>query len=902
MSDPIPEPQMTAARPGLLERLSPVWLVPLGAVAISVLVAWNNYSSRGPVIQIGFENASGVVAKETVLRYRDVSVGLVEDVQFAAGLKNVIVSVRLEPEVAPYVDADSQFWVVRPQVTSRGVSGLETVISGVYIEGVWDTDAGQSQTSFTGLDQPPTARSDQEGMTIVLRSRGGEGLAEDTPVLYRGIEVGRVGRPELSADGQSVIAEAFIRSPYAQHVTSATRFWNSSGFRLTFGPGGAQLDVSSLASLVAGGVSFDTVINEAAPIDTGAVFELFNSEQDARSSLFAGTGTNQVRLSMIFEGETGGLQANANVELGGVVVGQVAAVSGLVDATRFGDRRVRMLATVELDPAKLGFGGPEAEAETYEFLSGAVARGMRARLEQASILTGGLKVVIEPVEDAPDAAFGGTAAPFPEFPAVPYEGSGTGQSVEGLIDRVAALPFEELMDQTIGVLDNANRILADENIQRIPQETADLLAAARGVVASDEVQALPKQVGNLLTSLETAAAQVESLVADLSETDAAARLAEALDAAARAADGIALAATEDLPPLIADLRALAGQVRDLPLPDVVDNASGLLADARAILSDPAIQGVPGQLETALANLGATIADARGAVTTLTEGGALEDLSATLANARQVADDLAAATDRVPGLMGRIDGVAADVQALPLDRIAARVTAVLENLNSITASEAAQTLPERASTALGAVSNALERTSALLESVDGEQLSADLSLTLTDARRAAASVAEATEALPDLTRRLDNIAAQAEQVPLDTLAAETEGLLADLREIVGTGDAQALPGALNGALAQIEAVLGDLRTGGVVENTNATLAATRNAAESIAAAAESLPTLAERLRVLSDQARVTLASLDSESRLYSEIRAMLGAVENAARSVNSLSRSIERNPNSLLLGR
>ncbi|MBD3626342.1 MAG: MCE family protein, partial [Rhodobacteraceae bacterium] len=289
MSDPIPEPQMTAARPGLLERLSPVWLVPLGAVAISVLVAWNNYSSRGPVIQIGFENASGVVAKETVLRYRDVSVGLVEDVQFAAGLKNVIVSVRLEPEVAPYVDADSQFWVVRPQVTSRGVSGLETVISGVYIEGVWDTDAGQSQTSFTGLDQPPTARSDQEGMTIVLRSRGGEGLAEDTPVLYRGIEVGRVGRPELSADGQSVIAEAFIRSPYAQHVTSATRFWNSSGFRLTFGPGGAQLDVSSLASLVAGGVSFDTVINEAAPIDTGAVLELFNSEQDARSSLFAGT-------------------------------------------------------------------------------------------------------------------------------------------------------------------------------------------------------------------------------------------------------------------------------------------------------------------------------------------------------------------------------------------------------------------------------------------------------------------------------------------------------------------------------------------------------------------------------------------------------------------------------------
>ena len=45
----------------------------------------------------------------------------------------------------------------------------------------------------------------------------------------RGIEVGRVGRPELAQDGQSVIAEAFIRAPYAQHVSSATRFWNPPG-------------------------------------------------------------------------------------------------------------------------------------------------------------------------------------------------------------------------------------------------------------------------------------------------------------------------------------------------------------------------------------------------------------------------------------------------------------------------------------------------------------------------------------------------------------------------------------------------------------------------------------------------------------------------------------------------
>ncbi|MHA3977739.1 PqiB family protein [Halovulum sp. GXIMD14794] len=901
MTDQLPDPQMQGPKPGLWQRISPVWLVPIIAVLISVLVVWQNYASRGPVIEILFENASGVVAKQTTLHYRDVPVGVVEKVQFAAGLENVIVSVRLEPEVAPYVDSESQFWVVRPQLTTRGVSGLETVISGVYIEGIWDTNAGTSQYRFTGLEQAPISRSDREGVTVVLESRDGDGLAEGTPVLYRGIEVGAVGRPQLSEDGNSVIAEAFIEAPYARHVTTATRFWNASGFSLTFGPGGAQLDVSSLASLVAGGVSFDTVINTGRPIEPNANFELFASEQDARSSLFSSGGAPMVRLSMIFEGDTAGLDAGAAIDLGGVEVGRVAAVSGVVDEDRFNDGRVRMLATAEIDPAKLGFSGDDAQQQTLDFLADAVTRGQRAQLEPASILTGGLRIVVSPVDGAAPAEFAATDTPFPEFPTLPYEGSGTASSVEGLIDRVANLPFEDMMDEAVGVLQNVNGILEDENIRRIPQETADLMAAARGVVDSDEVQALPEQVGNLLGSLESAAGQAEQLIARLTEAGAAEQLAQTLEAAARAADGIALTA-EDLPALVEDLQTLAGKVQELPLGDVVANADGLLTDARNVLSDPAIQGIPAQVETALTDLGSAVADARELVAGLAEGTVSEDLAATLASARQLTEDLAAAADQVPGLMGRLDATAANVQDLPLDRIAEQLSGVLENLRGLTATEAAQALPSQAGAALASLEEALQRARDLLGAVDAQQLSADISLTLTDARRAAASVAEATEALPGLTERLDNIATRAEQVPLDQLAAEAEGLLADARRVIGTDDAQALPGALNGALAQIEAVLADLREGGVAENTNATLAAAREAAESVATAAESLPALTARLQTLSDQARLTLSSVDSNSRLYSEISRMLSAVEGAARSVNSLSRAIERDPNSLILGR
>jgi len=66
--------------------------------------------------------ASGITT-ETVLKYRDIDVGKVEKVTFSPGLEVVVVALRVDKEIAPYLDDDAEFWVVRPNVTLRGVSG-----------------------------------------------------------------------------------------------------------------------------------------------------------------------------------------------------------------------------------------------------------------------------------------------------------------------------------------------------------------------------------------------------------------------------------------------------------------------------------------------------------------------------------------------------------------------------------------------------------------------------------------------------------------------------------------------------------------------------------------------------------------------------------------------------------
>ncbi|OZB18137.1 MAG: hypothetical protein B7X55_05380, partial [Rhodobacterales bacterium 34-62-10] len=56
-------------------NLSVVWLVPVVALVVSLGIAWQTFAERGVQIQIAFTNASGVVAGETTIRYRDVVIG-----------------------------------------------------------------------------------------------------------------------------------------------------------------------------------------------------------------------------------------------------------------------------------------------------------------------------------------------------------------------------------------------------------------------------------------------------------------------------------------------------------------------------------------------------------------------------------------------------------------------------------------------------------------------------------------------------------------------------------------------------------------------------------------------------------------------------------------------------------
>ena len=641
MSDAPPDVSIKPARQLFLSGASVVWLIPLVALVVAAGVAWSSYNARGPLIQVEFPEADGILAGETELRFRDVNVGRVEKVGFGDGLDKVIATIRVDKEVAPYVDSTAVFWIVQPEVTAQGISGLSTVLSGNFIEGSWDDEIGDPAIRFQGSSTAPLIRPGETGLQIAFRTLTNGKLTDNAPILYRGIEVGRVGRAQIAPRGNFAIAEGLIYEEHRDLVNMSTRFWDVSGFDVSLGPQGAEIDFSSFATLIGGGITFDTFVSGGNRVPDGTVFDMYGSREAARNAVFSASEVEPLKLSVVFEDNVSGLSVGAPVELSGLTIGEVEGLSGIVDYDQFGDSRVRLNVTLSVQPARLGLPGEVTAANALIFLQERVVNGLRARLASASLLTGGLKVEFVEVEDAPPQRLIAVAESFPVMPTTKSETSDAKASVEGVFTRINNLPIEQLLNSAISFLNSAEALVADEDLRGAPQDVRAFVGDLKALVTSEEVQNIPGTLNATLTRLE-------GLVADLEKEQLVDRLVSAVDAASEAADAV-YESVEDVPALVTELQAVAAKAESLEIQELLDQLTELAGSADAVIGTEDAVALPGSLKNALDEVNYTLQALR-------EGGAVENVNMTLASARNAADSISLTAKDLPQIVDRLNAL------------------------------------------------------------------------------------------------------------------------------------------------------------------------------------------------------------------------------------------------------
>jgi len=527
--DELPE-VVVASRGGF----SLVWIIPLIAALIGGWLAYKTLSEMGPTITITFNNGEGLEAGKTKIKYKSVDVGTVETVEISEDLSQVLVTAKMQKETEAHLTSNTKFWVVRPRVGFSGISGLETLVSGAYIDA--DPRPGEPARTFMGLDDPPGVTVFEEGTQYQLIAESLGSCYPGAPVFLRGIKVGRILGHQLANDNQSVFIDVFIHAPHDALVQDTSRFWQRSGIEASVGAEGIDVKIESLVSVIAGGVAFDTPVTAGGtgkPSKAGTVFELFESFRSLGEAKYV----RKIPYLLHFDGSVRGLAVGASVELKGIKVGIVTDIA------------------MKLDPKTLNFDVPVAievhpdRILTPDILEALVQinakdpysvgrllveeHGLRAQLQTGSLLTGQLFVDLDFYPDLPKMTLRMTGK-YPEIPTVPSTLDEFRRTATNVLEELRQLPLDKIAHELLETLKGTKRLANSPDLTHAVQTLSATL---------EDVQKLTYDVNHTVESLATstektlAAARAALEVAD-PQSPTAVNLAHTLEELAAAARSI----------------------------------------------------------------------------------------------------------------------------------------------------------------------------------------------------------------------------------------------------------------------------------------------------------------------------------------------------------------------------
>jgi paraquat-inducible protein B len=552
-----------------------VWVIPLLTLLVGGWLIVKTLSERGPRATISFKTAEGIEVDKTKVKYKNVDIGVVEQIKFSDDFSNTILTVDFIQGAEKFLRRSTRFWVVKPQLSLRGASGLSTLISGSYIE--IEPGPGASQLHFIGLEKQPVVKSDEQGKKITLVTQNLGSVDTGSPIYYQGLPAGEVLGYELGNDSKSTYVYAFIKDPFDQLIRGNTDFWDVSGINVSMGADGFQVKTESIRSMMFGGIAFETpeYLEQATTDVDNLIFTLHKSHESIEKNAY----TRKIKFILFFNSSIRGLSLGAPVEFKGIKVGSVLDVRLEFDR---GSTSFRIPVLIEIEPQRIIERGIQGEDASSQTLISLVNRGLRARLQTGSLLTSQLFVELDMHPGSP-INLNGSDRPYPELPTLPTSNFGAiTESAENLLAKLNAIDIEEVTSVLVDTIETANKTMhsADQAIGR-----ANTLISAPGIpeaiediqIALKNFKAITQKVddSNLIASATQTLSSADKAINNANTLIAAPGIPEAIEDIR-----IALKNLKNITQEVDDSKLIAKATKTLDsVGDTIDSANQTLSKA-----------------------------------------------------------------------------------------------------------------------------------------------------------------------------------------------------------------------------------------------------------------------------------------------------------------------------------
>jgi len=438
--------------------ITSIWIVPFIALIIASWLAYQYFSNIGPEIKIIFPKNEGLVAGQSVVKFKNVPIGKVTKISITEDIEGVVVEVRMNSKAAkPYMTELAKFWIVKPEVGFSGISGLDTLISGTYID-VYSEKGGTFKETHIGLSQP--YHDSSKGEYFHLSSHDGKNVSIGMPIFYKSLQVGKVEYKYLELDNKSVEVVIFVDKPYVPYIHADSKFWVKNTMNVDFSKGNLDVDIAPLNFLLTGGIVFSSSgENSEQKVPQDFTFALYKNQTEAESKT-VGSDRKENKMFLLQTKESiSGLIAGSLVRFDGFDIGKVIDI-----ALSYSNHTHKMLGEVivEIDTSVF-IDKNENNKSGEENFYHAVEEGLRAKIASIDPITGSQFIDLTFNHNDGNATVL-KGEKYIKLPMASQSSTGIMRSVSQILDKLNNLRLEELLSSVTEVITTTKEPIANANV------------------------------------------------------------------------------------------------------------------------------------------------------------------------------------------------------------------------------------------------------------------------------------------------------------------------------------------------------------------------------------------------------------------------------------------------------
>ena len=303
--------------------LTSIWIVPLIAAIIALWLVYEHYSKLGPQIKIAFKNSGGLVAGQSVVKFRDVPIGKVTRIEIDNKTEGVIVYARVNKDAEEFLNETTKFWVVKPEVDYSGVRGLDTLLSGSYIA-MYAKKGKEKKREFIGLDMPFIDMN--SGFYYVVKATFPVQVKVGTPLYFKGIKVGEIDNLALDMKSKDLIIILRVYKEYGDLINSSSKFWIQSLMDLKLTDNRLEVNIAPLPILLLGAIAFDTKFDKKYDKGFSKIYNLYRSATDAKEKRVGFAKPSYRNFVLNFRGDVSSLDSDSVIKYKGFKIGSLESL------------------------------------------------------------------------------------------------------------------------------------------------------------------------------------------------------------------------------------------------------------------------------------------------------------------------------------------------------------------------------------------------------------------------------------------------------------------------------------------------------------------------------------------------------------------------------------------------